>query len=108
MRRTALGTDPEAEARAARATEVPLRFQRRPPKTVDREHSVIRLPPYERVAEDPILYAHASRILHQESNPGNARALVQRHGDTDVWLNTDGNLLTAERLGNGLRQRGFS
>jgi uncharacterized radical SAM protein YgiQ len=36
---------------------------------------------------DSVLYAHASRILHLESNPGNARALVQRHGDTDVWLN---------------------
>jgi len=53
----------------------------------DREHSVIRMPAYEQVAEDAILYAHASRILHQESNPGNARALVQRHGDVDVWLN---------------------
>jgi uncharacterized radical SAM protein YgiQ len=34
-----------------------------------------------------VLYAHASRILHVESNPGNARALVQRHGDHDVWIN---------------------
>jgi len=53
----------------------------------DRAHSVIRMPSYEQVANDAILYAHASRILHQESNPGNARALVQRHGDLDVWLN---------------------
>ncbi|HLO76853.1 MAG TPA: YgiQ family radical SAM protein, partial [Magnetospirillum sp.] len=29
---------------------------------------------------------HTSRILHQEANPGNARALVQRHGDKEVWL----------------------
>jgi uncharacterized radical SAM protein YgiQ len=34
-----------------------------------------------------VLYAHASRILHLESNPGNARALVQGHGERDVWLN---------------------
>ena len=34
-----------------------------------------------------MLYAHASRVLHLESNPGNARALVQRHGRRDVWLN---------------------
>jgi uncharacterized radical SAM protein YgiQ len=53
----------------------------------DRERSVIRLPSYDSVSDDAVLYAHASRILHQESNPGNARALVQRHGDTDVWLN---------------------
>jgi uncharacterized radical SAM protein YgiQ len=56
-------------------------------KTSDRETSVIRLPAYDAVREDAVLYAHASRILHLESNPGNARALVQRHGDVDVWLN---------------------
>ncbi|WP_133719106.1 YgiQ family radical SAM protein [Methylocaldum gracile] len=48
---------------------------------------VIRLPAYEAVKADPVLYAHASRVLHQETNPGNARALVQRHGDRDVWIN---------------------
>ncbi|HTY93608.1 MAG TPA: YgiQ family radical SAM protein [Steroidobacteraceae bacterium] len=53
----------------------------------ERGNSVIRLPAHEQVVEDPVLYAHASRILHLESNPGNARALVQRHGDVDVWLN---------------------
>ena len=34
-----------------------------------------------------MLYAHASRILHMEANPHNARPLVQRHGDVDVWIN---------------------
>jgi uncharacterized radical SAM protein YgiQ len=63
-----------------------VRFVRRV-KSADRDHSVIRLPSYEQVVDDPVLYAHASRILHLESNPGNARALVQRHGDQDVWLN---------------------
>jgi len=53
----------------------------------DRAHSVIRLPSYQAVRTDPVLYAHASRILHTESNPGNARALVQRHGDRELWLN---------------------
>ena len=56
-------------------------------KAGDRARSVIRLPDYDQVRGDPVLYAHASRILHMESNPGNARALVQRHGDRDVWLN---------------------
>jgi uncharacterized radical SAM protein YgiQ len=56
-------------------------------RNADRARSVIRLPAYEAVRDDPVLYAHASRILHAESNPGNARALVQRHGDTEVWLN---------------------
>ncbi len=63
-----------------------VRFVRRV-KNAERDHSVIRMPSHEAVAADPVLYAHASRILHLESNPGNARALVQRHGDTDVWLN---------------------
>lgn len=53
----------------------------------DRARSVIRMPAYEQVRSDPVLYAHASRILHTESNPGNARALVQRHGDKELWLN---------------------
>jgi len=64
-------------------------------KLPPREKTVIRLPDYEQVKSDPVLYAHANRILHLETNPGNARALVQRHGtgggnsrtDIDVWLN---------------------
>ena len=52
-----------------------------------RDRTVIRLPAFEQVVDDPILYGHASRVMHAETNPGNARALVQRHGDRDVWLN---------------------
>ena len=79
--------DPYAmSARPPQGSAQVVRFVRRV-KNADRERSVIRMPSYETVAADPVLYAHASRILHLESNPGNARALVQRHGDTDVWLN---------------------
>ncbi|MGB8326099.1 MAG: YgiQ family radical SAM protein [Steroidobacteraceae bacterium] len=73
-------------AAAVAAAENVVRFVRRV-KNADRERSVIRMPSFEQVTQDPVLYAHASRILHLESNPGNARALVQRHGGTDVWLN---------------------
>src|SRR5262249_1371752 len=52
-----------------------------------RARTVVRMPDFDSVAADPVLYAHASRILHVEANPGNARALVQRHGAHDVWLN---------------------
>ena len=52
-----------------------------------REKSVIRLPSFEKVRNDPVLYAHANRVLHLETNPGNARALVQKHGEVDVWFN---------------------
>ena len=53
--------------------------------------SVVRLPSFEQVRDDPVLYAHASRVMHLESNPGNARALVQAHGMRDVWLKLSGN-----------------
>ena len=60
-------------------------------KVPPRERSVIRLPAYEQVKSDPVLYAHANRVLHLETNPGNARALVQAHGEghtaRDVWVN---------------------
>lgn len=52
-----------------------------------REKTVLRLPAYEQVKSDPVLYAHANRVLHLETNPGNARALVQAHGDRDLWVN---------------------
>ncbi|HEY6514590.1 MAG TPA: YgiQ family radical SAM protein [Steroidobacteraceae bacterium] len=79
--------EPRAESHAApQIEEKVVRFVRRV-KNADRGRSVIRMPSYEQVAVDPVLYAHASRILHLEANPGNARALVQRHGDVEVWLN---------------------
>jgi len=66
-----------------------------------REKTVIRLPAYEQVKSDAVLYAHANRVLHLETNPGNARALVQRHGSDanarDLWVNPPPiPLLTAE------------
>ncbi|MDR6429183.1 putative radical SAM protein YgiQ [Variovorax paradoxus] len=92
-----------AEAGAAAANPVnpaikPLTFvpnpalhQRARIKVPPRDRSVIRLPSYEQVRADPVLYAHANRVLHLETNPGNARALVQAHGEgataRDVWIN---------------------
>ncbi len=72
-------------------------FDRRP-KGADRSRSVVRLPNYDQVVEDEVLYAHASRVFHLETNPGNARALVQRHGKRDVWLNPPPLPLTTEEL----------
>jgi uncharacterized radical SAM protein YgiQ len=56
-------------------------------KSVERSNCVVRLPSYDQVVEDEMVYAHASRVFHLETNPGNARPLVQRHGKRDVWLN---------------------
>ncbi|HSW17134.1 MAG TPA: YgiQ family radical SAM protein [Ramlibacter sp.] len=55
-------------------------------KLPPRDRTVIRLPSFEQVKSDPVLYAHANRVLHLETNPGNARALVQAHGERDVWV----------------------
>ncbi len=64
----------------------------------DRSKQVVRLPAYEAVSQDPVLYAHASRVLHLEANPGNARALVQKHGDREVWLNPPPIPLTTKEM----------
>ncbi|EJE49876.1 putative radical SAM protein YgiQ [Acidovorax sp. CF316] len=91
----------DAEAGAAAAAEPnpairPMLFVANPAlkaklKVPPRDRSVIRLPSYEQVKSDPVLYAHANRVLHLETNPGNARALVQAHGEgvtaRDVWIN---------------------
>ncbi|MEW6164157.1 MAG: YgiQ family radical SAM protein [Pseudomonadota bacterium] len=53
----------------------------------ERALTYVRLPAYEEVKSDKVAYAEASRQFHLESNPGNARALVQRHGNRDLWLN---------------------
>lgn len=51
------------------------------------KHQYVLLPSFEKVSKDPVLYAHTSRVLHLETNPSNARTLVQKHGDRYVWLN---------------------
>ncbi|MFM5148902.1 YgiQ family radical SAM protein [Aeromonas rivipollensis] len=58
-----------------------------PPKQKPWENTYVKLPAFERVKEDKVLYAHASRILHHETNPGCARALSQAHGDRIIWVN---------------------
>ncbi|QIZ78570.1 YgiQ family radical SAM protein [Ferrimonas lipolytica] len=57
-----------------------------PPKPKPWDKQYILLPAYDQVKADKILYAHSSRVFHQETNPGCARALMQRHGDRFVWL----------------------
>jgi len=87
--RLANQTQPAARTGATAPTstsERVVKFYRKVPNA-ERERSVIRMPSFEQVSRDAVLYAHASRILHLESNPGNARALVQRHGNWELWLN---------------------
>ncbi|WP_198972720.1 YgiQ family radical SAM protein [Xylophilus sp. ASV27] len=90
----AVAAQAEAAGSVAGAAVRPINFVANPSvklKVPPRERSVIRLPSYEQVRSDPVLYAHANRVLHLETNPGNARALVQAHGEgataRDVWIN---------------------
>ena len=63
-----------------------------------RDKTAVRMPSYEDVKRDPVLYAHASRILHTESNPHNARTLVQRHGTIDVLIHPPALPLTSAEM----------
>lgn len=63
-----------------------------------REKTVIRLPSYETVKNDPIFYAHASRVMHSETNPYNARPLIQKHGEREVWINPPPIPLTMQEM----------
>jgi len=93
----AANAQPGDKALAAGMVVQPLQFVPNPAlrgkgahKVPPRDRSVIRLPSFEQVRADPVLYAHANRVLHLETNPGNARALVQAHGEgvtaRDVWI----------------------
>ena len=77
----------ELDAATVKPIKIVSREERLANSIALREKTVLRLPSYEAVKEDPVMYAHASRVFHLESNPGNARALVQMHGNRDVWLN---------------------
>ena len=64
---------------------IPMPLQRK--EKYDAKTTYIRLPSFSKVVNDPALYAHASRVLHQEANPYNAKTLVQRHDTLEVWVN---------------------
>lgn len=86
----------EVEHKSAKVSGKIIRFMPHPKH--DRDSTVIRLPSFEKVRNDSVLYAHANRVLHLETNPGNARALVQKHGDKDIWLNPPPLPLSTEEM----------
>ncbi len=47
----------------------------------------IELPSYEAVVADKLAFAEATRIIHHETNPLNARKLMQRHGTQVIVCN---------------------
>ncbi len=77
--------------------EIKIDFKLKPSQ-LDRENTVIKIPSFEQVSGSKPLYAHTSRVFHLETNPGNARALVQKHGRRYVWLNPPPIPLETEEL----------
>ena len=77
----------------AHATPIMVRASRHDP-----ENNYIRLPSYEKLINDRILYAHASRVMHLESNPYSGRALIQKHGERELWVNPPPIPLTTEEM----------
>ena len=47
----------------------------------------LEIPPYEAVVADPLSFCEMTRVSHLETNPHNARRLVQRHGREAVVIN---------------------
>jgi uncharacterized radical SAM protein YgiQ len=78
--------------------ETIVRFDKHLLAKIQRAKTVIRLPAYEAVADDPVLYAHASRVMHGETNPGNARTLIQQHGARQIWVNPPPIPLTTKEM----------
>jgi len=84
-------------AKASRAEDAkPITV--RAPKPKPWEKTYVLLPSYEKVKNDKIMYAHASRILHHETNPGCARALMQKHGERYIWINPPAIPLSTEEM----------
>lgn len=76
---------PCGDSSAAEPEKKPVTVRAAKPKPWEKTY--VLLPSFEKVKADKILYAHASRILHHETNPGCARALMQKQGDRYVWIN---------------------
>ncbi|MDP2560490.1 YgiQ family radical SAM protein [Psychrobium sp. 1_MG-2023] len=86
-------TDKATEKAAAQAQVVTVRPSRHDSKT-----TAVRLPSFEKLKGDRVLYAHAARVMHLETNPYSARALIQKHGDRELWVNTPPIPLTTEEM----------
>ncbi|NRA59455.1 MAG: YgiQ family radical SAM protein [Psychrobium sp.] len=86
-------TDKVKEKTAATAQVITVRPSRHDAKT-----TVVRIPSYEKLKTDKVLYAHAARVMHLETNPYSGRALIQQHGDRELWVNKPPIPLTTEEM----------
>lgn len=88
-RRLAAG-EPVSALRDIRGTAYALRkgqWEDIPQSRRVSESGALFLPSYETVAADREAFAEMSRAFQYETNPGNARPLVQPHGDEAVYFN---------------------
>lgn len=81
---------------------IPLTFMSKEERAAlrrgQRDRTVLRLPSFDVVKNNKVLYAHANRVLHLETNPGNARALVQNQGGQKIWINPPPIPLSTEEM----------
>lgn len=95
-------SNPKAAVDSAPAGTQVLNFMSREERQAIRQQkrhkTVLRLPSFDMVRNDKALYAHANRVLHLETNPGNARALVQNQGGQKLWLNPPPIPLSTEEM----------
>lgn len=91
-------SDADEKSQPAEKASPLLQLTRKARAAHPRDKSVLRLPSWDEVQKDRTLYAHANRVFHLESNPHNARCLVQRNGDTDVWVNPPPFPLTTKEM----------
>lgn len=88
----------ESQAKASDVQVIEIQDLKKKAKKRPWEQTYIKLPSYEKVRNDKVLYAHTSRVFHQETNPVSARALVQEHGLRLLWLNPPATPLTMEEM----------
>ena len=95
---TVCDTSPDNDAAPQADVVLDGKLARVQQKLEKRLKTVIRLPSFNDVSRDPVLYAHANRVLHLETNPGNARALVQNQGGQKIWFNPPPIPLSTEEM----------
>jgi uncharacterized radical SAM protein YgiQ len=76
-------------------------------ETLPAEHSfhggqgtcqTVELPSLDEVTRDPTAFARATRGIHRETNPLNARRVTQKHGDRTVVINPPPHALTEAEM----------
>ncbi len=91
-------TSPDSDHASPKDIKLEGRLVKIQQKLAQRFKTVVRLPSFSDVKRDPVLYAHANRVFHLETNPGNARALVQNQGGQKIWFNPPPIPLSTEEM----------